>query len=155
MEAIKRVVVMTIPVLRLILAAVFVYAGVAKLLDVSTFAAQLHRFGLANPMFATVFAHYLPFLEIACGAALLVGRFTLGALTIYLSLLVVFDVVLAYAWWSGNLADCGCFGAVFGPTSIQTAFVRNLGLFAAVTVVFANDFQALMRKERRAQSVRI
>lgn len=145
METFKRIAVMTIPILRLLLGVLFVYAGVAKLLDVQPFAAQLQRFGLANPIGATVVAHYLPFLEIACGAALVVRQFTLGAMTLYLSLLVVFEVGLAYAWGSGIQADCGCFGALFGGTSIQAAFIRNLGLLMVGAIVLAREWTLTRR----------
>lgn len=140
MEAIKTVMLRSIPLLRLLFAGVFIFAGGAKLLDVAAFAAQLQLFGIADPVLAAVSAHYLPFLEISCGVALLSRRFTLGAVTISIALLAAFEVVLACAWISGIKADCGCFGKFFGSTTIPGAFVRNLGLLAIGTVLLVRDW---------------
>src|SRR2546430_13039712 len=108
METIKLIVWKAIPGLRFLLAGLLLYAGTAKLLDVSAFAAQLQRLGVGNPSLAAAAAHYLPFLEIACGLALVFRRFPLGAITLYMVLLVVFEAGLAHAWASGIQADCGC-----------------------------------------------
>ena len=140
MEAFQRIAWASAPVLRFLLGGLFIYAGVAKLLDVSAFVAQLQRFGVGNPTLSTFAAHYLPFLEIACGVALVARRCTLGATTLCLSLLIVFEIGLLYAWVSGVRADCGCFGAFFGGASIQAAFVRNLGLLAIGAAVLAREW---------------
>jgi len=135
MEAIQRIVRRISPGLQLLLGALFIYAGGAKLLDVSAFTAQLQRLGVQNPLLAGAAAHYLPFLEIACGFALALRRFTTGAITLYMTLLVVFEAGLAHAWASGVQADCGCFGTLFGGASIPVAFFRNLGLLAIAALV--------------------
>ena len=53
---------------------------------------------------------YLPWLEIAAGAALLGKRWRLGALLIVAGLLLVFMGALGSAWWRGVDVSCGCFG---------------------------------------------
>ena len=140
METLKRIIWNSTPILRFLLGALFIYAGVAKLADVSTFAGQLRHFGVENPTLATLLAHYLPFLEIACGVAFFFRRFTAGAAMLYACLLILFEGALAYAWGSGFKGDCGCFGKLFGGSSIPFAFFRNLGLLACVSMVLAREW---------------
>lgn len=132
---VKPIIVKAIPALRFLLAGLLLYAGTAKLVDVSVFAAQIQRLGVGNASLAAVAAHYLPFLEIGCGFALVFRRFTLEAMTLYMALLVAFETVLANALASKVQADCGCFGQLFGGASVQTAFNRNLGLLVIGSVV--------------------
>ena len=140
METSKLIVWKLSPALRVILAAVFVYAGVAKLTDLSAFASQVQHFGLGNRVLATTFAHYLPFLEIACGLALLARGTRDGATLLCITLLVMFEGGLGYAWHSGYAGGCGCFGKFFGGANIGTAFVRNLVLLAvAVPLLFSKS----------------
>jgi len=145
MEKLKELVWKSVPALRLLLALLFIYAGAAKLFDVTAFAAQLQRFGVGNPGFAAAVAHYLPFFEITCGLALILRRFAIGAITLYVGLLIIFEIGLAHAWTSGVQADCGCFGKLFGGANIQVAFLRNLGLLAVASVVLTREC-ALFRR---------
>ena len=124
------------------------YAGVAKLTDVSAFAGQIQHFGLGNRALATTFAHYLPFLEIACGLALLVRGTRDGATLLCIVLLVVFEGGLGYAWRTGYTGGCGCFGKFFGGASIGTAFVRNLILLAAAGALLFSKFPVLRREAK-------
>lgn len=146
METVKQLTRISMPLLRVILGALFVYAGVAKLMDVAAFAAQIQRFGLEHAALARAGAYYLPFLEIACGLALIIHRFTLGASLLSIALLVVFECALAYAWHRGYEGGCGCFGKLFGGSSIQAAFIRNLGLLAAAGMLLVREL-SLSREE--------
>lgn len=139
MESVKRLIPKLTPILRVFLGVLFVYAGVAKLTDVSAFAAQIQHFGFENAALARALALYLPFVEITCGLALIVRRFTLGALVLYITLLLAFEATLVHAWQIGYSGGCGCFGKFFGGSSIQAAFVRNLGLFAVAGLLLAHE----------------
>lgn len=146
MEAVKRIAWRSVPVLRIFLGVLFIYAGVGKLLEVGTFALQLQRFGLENPLIASAAAHYLPFLEIASGFGLVFRRMISGAICISTGLLLVFEIALALAWISGVQADCGCFGRLFGGASIPAAFIRNLGLLAIAFLLLRMEWGSARRK---------
>lgn len=137
METSKRIFRKVKPALCVVLAALFLYAGVAKLMDLPAFAAQVKHFGLENATAATVFAHYLPFLEIACGLALFVRKMRGGAVLLCILLLLMFEGGLGYAWFTGYSGGCGCFGKFFGGASIQMAFVRNLILLVLAMLLMA------------------
>jgi hypothetical protein len=126
---------MILLVARLLLAAVFAVAALAKLADPSGTRASLRGFGL--PAWAAgpgVWA--LPFVELAV-AGLLVPADTarVGAVAA-LALLVVFSAVLARELVRGENVNCNCFGALSAP-SASRALVRNgvlAGAMAAVAV---------------------
>ena len=145
MEMLKQVIIKSLPVLRILLGLLFLYAGAAKLWDIPAFSAQLQRFGFQHRLLASAVAYYLPALEIACGLALVVRRCTIGALVLYIALLGIFEAALAYAWSTGVWEGCGCFGKFFGGGSIQGAFMRNLVLLAAATVVMFRELATLRR----------
>ena len=145
METLKQLTIKSLPILRVLLGLLFLYAGAAKLWDIPAFSAQLQRFGLQHTMLASAVAFYLPALEIACGLALVVRRCTIGALVIYIALLGIFEAGLAYAWSTGVREGCGCFGKFFGGASIQGAFVRNLVLMAVAAAVMLRELATLKR----------
>lgn len=122
---------------RLVLAGLFLYAGVAKAIAPETFAADIANFRLL-PLFASgLLAVYLPWLEILAGGALLVGRWRGGAALVLALLSAVFLGALASARIRGLDIACGCFGeAGSGAGGISTwLLLRNLALFALAVVV--------------------
>ena len=140
MEAVQKLTRKFVPALRVMLGLLFLYAGAAKATDVAMFAAQIQRLGLENATLTTAFAHYLPFLEMICGMALLIRRFAMGATLLCVGLLVVFEGVMAYAWYHGYEGSCGYFGKFFGGTSIGAALIRNVGLLViAATLLVHHD----------------
>jgi len=98
-------------VLSLGLAAVFFYAGVAKLRDTLDFADNIAGFGIVPAAFINPLAFALPPFEIACGVLLLwppTRRVAALAITL---LSVLFFAVLLSALVRGLTLDCGCFGS--------------------------------------------
>jgi len=94
----------------LVLAAVFIYAGVDKLREPLSFADSIFAFSLLPPMFINLLAMGLPLFEIGCGL-LLLAPWTrrVGALAVTL-VTVMFLVALGSALLRGLTLDCGCFG---------------------------------------------
>ena len=131
---------------RIILGLLFLYAGVAKILDVGAFAAQVRHFGLENALVASWFAHYVPFLEVACALALLARRGTVGAPLLCFVILVGFEGRLAYGWAHGYTSGCGCFGKFFGGTSVGAAFIRNLALLVLAGAALAYEATAATKE---------
>src|SRR4051794_4238047 len=92
---------------RLLLAAVFLVAGLAKLIDGAGSRASMAEFGvpafLARPM-----ALLVPLLELACAAALLsvpAARWGAGGA---LAMLLVFTAAIAINLLRGRKPDCHC-----------------------------------------------
>jgi hypothetical protein len=96
----------------IMLGLVFVASAALKALDVPSFAIQVSYYGiLKDPLWVRLAALSTVGFEGLIGAALLTG-FRLRGLSwaATLAMLVVFTILIAYAWVYKNLQDCGCFG---------------------------------------------
>ena len=125
---------MLVLALRLLLAAVFAVAGVAKLRDREGTRRSLGEFGVPAT-FRGFGALALPVAELGA-AALLVPEPTvrIGAL-LALALLLVFVAAVARSLARGEQPDCNCFGGVHSAPVSQLTLVRNLALAAAAAAV--------------------
>ena len=95
---------------RIVLAAVFIYAGVAKGLDPAAFAGAIDGYRLLPHPAGAALASYLPWIEIAAGLGVLWPRLRLGAFSLLFFLCLVFGIAIASAWIRGLDITCGCFG---------------------------------------------
>jgi putative oxidoreductase len=97
--------------LSLVLAAVFIYAGISKFRDPLQFADSIAAFTILPTALINLFALSLPLFEIGCGL-LLLWRWTreVAALALFV-ISIVFFAALSSALLRGLTLDCGCFGA--------------------------------------------
>jgi uncharacterized membrane protein YphA (DoxX/SURF4 family) len=107
-------------VFRTVLAALFLYAGFAKLVDVRAFAVDIANYRILPAILDAPLAATLPGIEIACGVGLLGGRTARAAATLATGLLVTFTVAAAQALARDINIDCGCFGSVRAPVTMAT-----------------------------------
>lgn len=111
---------------RIILAAVFIYAGAIKALDPAAFADAIDGYRLLPYPAVTVLALYLPWLEIAGGVGVLWSRIRLGALTLLFFLCLVFGIAVASAWIRHLDIACGCFGdGAVGAAALRGSLFRS------------------------------
>ncbi len=113
---------------RVALAAVFIYAGASKLMDPKAFARTISHYDLVPEPFLPVVAAGLPAIEVLAGIALILD---LGAGIYGVSgLLLLFVFVLGYGVLNELNIDCGCFGPeeLAGRNSLVGAFYRDLAL---------------------------
>ena len=126
--------------LRLLLTAVFVWAGVAKLRGPHLFAADIGAFRLlpggGDAGIALTVAYYLPWLEIVTAVGLWVTRWRIAALALGTLLLAGFTVALGSAWARGIRLDCGCFGGGGQGTNLPLAIARNVLLLGACAALW-------------------
>lgn len=122
---------------RLILAAVFIYAGVVKARDVVAFAGQIANYQLLPYAWNYLTAAILPYLELLCGILLLLNRRVRPALVVIFFMNVVFVIALASAVGRGLDIDCGCFrpGAEDTTGPLQ-ALLRDLGLMVLILIAW-------------------
>jgi uncharacterized membrane protein YphA (DoxX/SURF4 family) len=123
-------------VLRLGLAALFIFGGVSKLLDPKAFAKILSKYDLVPEILLPVVAVGLPLLETVAGIGLVFD--VKGSLAVISALLALFIVVLWYGVLSGLAVDCGCFGAgeSAGLESLKGAFYRDIALLGVAAFLF-------------------
>lgn len=94
---------------RVILATIFLWSGLAKLIDPASFAVIIEAFGLIPESLTMQIAVGLPVLEILLAIGLLLD--ISGSLTIITGLLFMFMAILIYGILIGLDVDCGCFGS--------------------------------------------
>ena len=149
--------------LRICLGAYFVNSGVMKALDPVMFLKAMRLYDMlpeTPAIFINATAVVLPWLEILCGVALVLGLLRRGAGTIIAAMLCVFSPAIflralvvmkeeAISFFAVAF-DCGC-GT--GAETIWIKLSQNFGLFlAAVCIVMSSSTrfsaQSLFRKDR-------
>ena len=81
----------------IVIGAVFVVAGLAKIGDPETFAAQVHNFRLTPIVLENLVAVTLPWVELVAGTALILGMRRRAASWICAALMIFFTVAVAQA----------------------------------------------------------
>src|SRR5216110_3919770 len=135
-------------ILDLIIAAIFIYAGVLKALDPVQLAHDIDHYKILPWAIAVGLAFYLPWLEIFCGIALILRRFYLGGLSILAGLISVFVIATVAAKVRGLDITCGCFGHASEKWNFSTHLGLDLVLFGLVIfLLFAwgRNFSASQR----------
>src|SRR4051794_34227024 len=122
--------------LRLVLAVVFLTAGVGKLVDLKGSRQAMTDFGLPREA-AKLAGTLLPLAELATGVALIfVPSARWGALAA-LILLLAFIAGIARAMMRGEEPDCHCFGQIHSAPAGGLTLVRNAVLAALALVILA------------------
>jgi uncharacterized membrane protein len=116
--------------LRTLVAALFILAAIAKLLDPTAFADQITNYQLTPWPVTAGLSVFLPVLELCVGICLLLGRWESGALIWVATLLAIFSGALITAIARGLSIDCGCFGRSVENTGTVWPLFRNLALLA-------------------------
>jgi uncharacterized membrane protein len=123
---------------RTILSAIFLWAGVVKLLAPDSFAIILEAFHLLPDAWIKPVAIGLPVLEILAAIGLLFD--VRGGLAAISGLLVLFLAILGYGVWLGLDIDCGCFGPGDPEgeayKGLRPALYRDLVMLAGVMYLY-------------------
>ena len=122
---------------RFVLGTVFALAGLAKLPRRAEFEDAVRGYRLVPDRAAPPIARWLPLVELAAGALLLLGLGTAAVAALLGAFLVVFTAAVAINLARGRAIDCGCYGAGPSRTIGWPTLVRNLGLLAMAAVVTA------------------
>jgi thiol-disulfide isomerase/thioredoxin/uncharacterized membrane protein YphA (DoxX/SURF4 family) len=115
---------------RLVLAAVFILAGVAKLSDLKGSRKAITDFGLPAVL-ASPLGLLLPLAELAVGAALIPASTAWWGALGALGLLLLFVVGISINLARGRKPDCHCFGQLHSAPAGWKTLARN-GALAAV-----------------------
>ncbi|MGC9196114.1 MAG: MauE/DoxX family redox-associated membrane protein [Syntrophobacteraceae bacterium] len=94
---------------RLLLGAIFLAAGAAKIFHPGQFSAIISHYQILPDSLLNLAAIVLPWIEAITGLLILCGLWLPGAVALADSLLVVFLLALASAAARGIDIDCGCF----------------------------------------------
>lgn len=153
-------------ILDFVLAAVFIFAGLSKMFDLDQliadlvhlqfgdalvhlgqlsatspveFANGIDNFKLVPWPVSVALAFYLPWLEIFCALGLVFRLLYQGALTLLITLMVVFTLAITAAKARGLDITCGCFGHASQHWSFPSHLATNLAILAGLLVLcFSN-----------------
>ena len=128
-------------ILRVAMAALFLFAAITKLVDPSSFAQQIANYQL-TPWPATAgLSVFLPALELCVGISLLLGRWEGGALVWVAILLTIFSGALLSATIRGLNIDCGCFGRSIENTGTVWPLIRNMALLIVTGLLWFSRYK--------------
>ncbi len=111
--------------LRLLLAFLFIIAGVLKVMRPDVFLDDILNYRIVSHSLAWLIVFYLPALEIIAGLALLVNKSCRSAAWILLLCMIVFVIALLSAWGRGLDIECGCFGPLLPIANYGWILVRD------------------------------
>lgn len=136
-----------VSVIRFVTGIVFIFSGVVKGLDPRGLAYKMQEFfeawassgfmkGFMYSLndYALQFSFLMIALEVAIGAALLLGWHKKLTLWLLFLLMAFFTFLTAYVMYSGKIKACGCFGDCIPLTPTQT-FTKDLILLAFTVIL--------------------
>ena len=91
------------------LGAIFVVAALPKIADPPSFAHMIYNYRILPANLINFSAIAMPWVEILCGLALILGVWTKPARSIIAAMLIVFMIAITINLLRDNAIDCGCF----------------------------------------------
>ncbi|WP_101384950.1 MULTISPECIES: MauE/DoxX family redox-associated membrane protein [Kitasatospora] len=111
---------------RLALAVVWAWAGLAKISDPAVAAQAVRAYRILPEGLVKPVGYGLPFLELALALLLLVGLGVRIVAVISVVLLLTFIAGISSAWARGISIDCGCFGGGGAVAKSQTQYGQEI-----------------------------
>lgn len=91
------------------LGAIFVVAALPKIADPPSFAHMIYNYRILPAGLINFSAIAMPWVELVCGLALILGVWTKPARSIVAAMLIVFMIAITINLLRDNAIDCGCF----------------------------------------------
>lgn len=123
-------------IFRIVLGAVFLYAGGIKIINPVAFAGSVAAYQILPYAGNYLLAATMPWIELFCGALLVTGWRVRGAAALIAAMNLVFMAALFSTVVRGLDIDCGCFKQGGEKTSAWTAIFRDIMFFIAAVFVF-------------------
>lgn len=127
--------------LRLLLGGVFIYSGLMKLDDPLLFAQAIEKFKVTDPVdhehLVKLATFAIPWTELLCGAALVVGMWTRAAALVLALALAGFMVLIWQVLARGEAFECSCFGRLklLCPTRLSRCNLYQNGVLTGLALV--------------------
>ena len=125
--------------IQIALGIIFVVAALPKIVDPPSFAHMIYNYHLLPGALINFMALVMPWIELLCGLALILGIWQGTARSIIGALLITFVLAIAINLARGNAIDCGCFDVSAANKTRQErlsdmrwVIVRDLGLLLMV-----------------------
>ncbi len=125
-------------VFRTVVGGVFLWAGMLKVLDPLAFARGIEAYHVFPRPAAFFLALTLPYIEVACGALLVLGFFRKPAALLASLFLLGFIVLVATTMIRGLDISCGCFGSFSGRADARLLVQDVVLLALSLAVLLAH-----------------
>lgn len=119
---------------QVLLGLLFLYAALAKIVDVPGMAKEVHNFHLAPLWSENLIAMTVPWIELAAGLALVLGVRPRAGAWVTGGLLLVFTAGVLAAMARGLSFECGCFGTANATRIGWAKLAENVGMLALAAV---------------------
>lgn len=133
----------------IVVGAIFIYAGILKILDPIQFARDLDNYKMLPWPAAMALGFYLPWLEIFSGLALITRKLYRGSLFILSGLTIVFIIASIIAKARGLDISCGCFGHVSQGWSFGWHMVLDFALLVSLVILVLAQKTKIVARESR------
>ncbi len=135
----------SLSIVRWIVGVLFIISGLVKLNDPIGLSYKMQEFfevwnfHFLND-YALLFSVVLNVFEVFAGAAILIGWRTKNVSWLLLLLIVFFTILTGYAYLSGKIKSCGCFGDCL-PITAQQSFYKDLFLLMLIVYLVIYPYQ--------------
>src|SRR2546427_411525 len=125
--------------IQIALGIIFVVAALPKIVDPPSFAHMIYNYHLLPGALINFMALVMPWIELLCGLALILGIWQGTARSIIGALLITFVLAIAINLARGNAIDCGCFDVSAADKTreerladMRWVILRDLGMLLMV-----------------------
>ena len=125
--------------LRLLFAALFTISAYTKLIEINIFAESLNSYAILPKSAVSLFAYYVPLLEVGLAVGFLLPGFTVPNAVLTVVVIVVFQVALISLLVRGIEIDCACFGRF--ATSPKAALIRNFIILGLASILLFSVYK--------------
>jgi putative oxidoreductase len=133
-------------IVALIAGGIFIYAGVVKIFDPVGFANDIDNYKILPWALTVRLAFYLPWLEILCGLAVILGLWYRGGLLILTALISIFIIASVIAKARGLDITCGCFGHASKNWSLTSHLVLDFAILATLIALWISNRTSTIRE---------
>ncbi|MCU1245053.1 MAG: mauE [Acidobacteria bacterium] len=131
---------------QLALGIFFVAASLPKIVDPPSFAHMIHNYRIVPGSLVNLMALAMPWIELLCGLALILGIWRVAARSLIGALLVTFIIAISINLLRSNAIDCGCFDVTSAGKSREERLAdmwlvvfRDLGMLLMVVQLWWAD----------------
>jgi uncharacterized membrane protein YphA (DoxX/SURF4 family) len=104
---------------QLALGVIFIAAALPKIVDPPSFAHMIYNYRIVPGSLVNLSALAMPWVELMCGVALVLGIWRGTARTLVAAMLVTFIIAITVNLARGNAIDCGCFDVSAAGKSVE------------------------------------
>ena len=135
---------------QLALGAIFIVAALPKIADPPSFAHMIYNYRLLPAGMINMTSLVMPWVELLCGLALVIGVWRRAAVSIIAIMLVTFIIAISINLGRGNAIDCGCFDVSKANLTVEQrlADMRFVILRDAGMLLMCAQLWIAMRREK-------